>query len=243
MERHGVETRWQDGAALPTELVTDKITCTNRELQVYLSIMARSPHDDSTKRALDTFRAQGGILRTRDAIRAGIHPRTLYALRDAGDIERLSRGLYRLASAAPLGNPDLVAVALRAPEGVICLISALAFHELTTQIPHEVYLAIARGSEPPRIDYPPVRTHWFSGESFSEGIESHRLDDVRVRIYSREKTIADCFRYRNKIGLDTCLESLRFYKQQRRIDVDSLLRYARIRRVTRVITPYLEAIL
>ena len=206
-------------------------------------MMTRSSNDDSHKRALDTFRKHGGILRTKDALRAGIHPRTLYALRDDGSIERLSRGLYRLTSAVPLGNPDLVAVALRAPEGVICLISALAFHELTTQIPHEVYLAIARGAEPPRFDYPPVRTFWFSGASFSEGIETHRLDGAPVRIYSREKTIADCFRYRNKIGLDTCLESLRFYKQQRRVDVDALLRFARVRRVSRVLTPYLEAIL
>ena len=206
-------------------------------------MMTRSSNADSMKRALDTFRRHGGILRTKDALREGIHPRTLYALRDDGSIECLSRGLYRLTSAVPLANPDLVAVALRAPEGVICLISALAFHELTTQIPHEVYLAIARGAEPPRIDYPPVRTFWFSGPSFSEGIEEHRLDGTRVRIYSREKTIADCFRFRNKIGLDTCLESLRLYKQQRRIDTDALLRYARVRRVTRVLTPYLEAIL
>lgn len=200
-------------------------------------------NDDSPKRALDVFRKHGGILRTRDALREGIHPRTLYALRDDGSIERLSRGLYRLTNAVPLGNPDLVAVALRAPDSVICLISALSFHELTTQIPHEVYLAIARGAEPPRIDYPPVRTFWFSGASFTEGIEVRRLDGVPVRIYSREKTIADCFRYRNKIGLDTCLESLRLYKQQRRIDTTALLRYARVRGVTRVLTPYLEAIL
>jgi predicted transcriptional regulator of viral defense system len=206
--------------------------------------MRKTPtKDDAMKRALVVFRKHGGILRTKDALHEGIHPRTLYALRDDGHIERLSRGLYRLSNAVPLGNPDLVSVALRAPEAVICLISALAFHELTTQIPHEVYLAIARGAEPPRIDYPPVRTFWFSGESFSEGIETHRLDGVPVRIYSREKTIADCFRYRNKIGLDTCLESLRFYRQQRRIDTEALLRNARIRGVTRVLTPYLEAIL
>jgi predicted transcriptional regulator of viral defense system len=223
--------------------VVDKITCIIKSLQVYLSMMIQPTHDDSIKRALDTFRGHGGILRTSDALREGIHPRTLYALRDAGSIERLSRGLYRLTSAAPLGNPDLVAVALRAPDGVICLISALAFHELTTQIPHEVYLAIARGAEPPRIDYPPVRAFWFSGPSFSEGIETHRLDGVPIRIYCREKTIADSFRYRNKIGLDTCLEALRLYKQQRRINTDALLRYARVRGVTRVLTPYLEAIL
>jgi predicted transcriptional regulator of viral defense system len=206
--------------------------------------MRTSPNkDDAQKLALEIFRKHRGILRTKDALHEGIHPRTLYALRDDGSIERLSRGLYRLTNAVPLGNPDLVAVALRAQEGVICLISALAFHELTTQIPHEVYLAIARGAEPPRIDYPPVRTFWFSGVSYSEGIETHQLDGVPVRIYNREKTIADCFRYRNKIGLDTCLESLRYYKQQRRINTDALLRYARVRGVTRVLTPYLEAIL
>jgi predicted transcriptional regulator of viral defense system len=199
--------------------------------------------NDSRQRALGVFRQHGGILQTKEALCAGIHPRTLYALRDEGTIEALSRGLYRLATAVPLGNPDLVAVALRVPDGVICLISALAFHELTTQIPHEVYVSIPRGAEPPRIDHPPVRAIWFSGRAFSEGIQTHRLDGVRVRVYSREKTIADCFRYRNKIGLDTCLEALRFYKRQRRVNVDALLRFARVRRVTQVIKPYLEAIL
>lgn len=233
----------QSLASLLARVRSDKITCNIVSLQVYLSMTTRPTHDDSLKRAVEVFRTHGGTLRTKDALREGIHPRTLYALRDDGTTERLSRGLYRLTSAVPLGTPDLTTVALRAPQGVVCLVSALAFHELTTQIPHEVYLAIARGAEPPRIDYPPVRTFWFSGASFSEGIETHRLDGVPVRIYSREKTIADCFRYRNKIGLDTCLESLRSYKQQRRIDTDALLRYARIRGVARVLTPYLEAIL
>lgn len=98
-------------------------------------------------------------------------------------------------------------------------------------------------SAPPRIDYPPVRTFWFAGPSFSEGVEARQLDRVPVRMYSREKTIADCFRYRNKTGLDTCLEALRLYKQQRRVDIDALLRYARVRRVSRVLMPYLEAML
>jgi predicted transcriptional regulator of viral defense system len=193
--------------------------------------------------ALNAFRKHGGILRTRDALRAGIHPRTLYALRDDGSLEQLSRGLYRLASATPLGNPDFVTVALRAPHGVVCLVSALAFHELTTQIPHEVYLAVRRGSERPRIDYPPVRAFWFSGAAFTQGIETHRLDGVSVRVYGREKTIADCFRHRNQLGLDMCLETLRLYKRQRNANVDALLRFARLRGVARVLTPYLEAIL
>ena len=182
-------------------------------------------------------------MRTQEALRAGIHPRTLYALRDAGILERLSRGVYRLAAATPLGNPDLVTVALRAPDSVVCLISALAFHELTTQIPHEVYVAVARGAEPPHMDHPPLRTFWFTGRTFTEGVETHRLDGVSVRIYCREKTLADCFKYRNKIGLDTVLEAIRLYKQSRRTNIDLLMRYADICRVAKVMRPYLEAVL
>jgi predicted transcriptional regulator of viral defense system len=178
-----------------------------------------------------------------EAIRAGIHRNTLYAMLHTGIIERLSRGLYRLAEAQPLGNPDLVTVAERIPNGVICLISALAHYELTTQIPHEVHVAVSRNSEPPRLDYPPVRVFRFSGQAFSEGIETPRVDRVRIRIYSPEKTLADCFKYRNKIGMDTVLEALRLYKDNRRINVEALMRYAKICRVAAVIRPYLEAAL
>jgi predicted transcriptional regulator of viral defense system len=183
------------------------------------------------------------MMRTQEALGAGIHPRTLYALRDAGVLERLTRGVYRLAAATPLGNPDLVTVALRAPDSVICLVSALAFHELTTQIPHEVCVAIPRGAEPPHLDHPPLRTFWFTGKAFTEGIESHRLDGMTIRIYNREKTLADCFKYRNKIGLDTTLEALRLYRQQRRVNVESLMRFAEVCRVASVMRPYLEATL
>jgi predicted transcriptional regulator of viral defense system len=183
------------------------------------------------------------MLQTKDAITAGIHPRTLYTLRDEGIIECLSRGLYRLADAPALANPDLVAVAKRVPSGVICLLSALSFHEITTQIPHEIYVAVSRNAEAPRIDHPPVRTFWFAGRAFTEGIEVHRLDGVPVCIYNRAKTLADCFKYRNKIGMDTVLEALRLCRDQRRLDVDALMRYAEIRRVKGVVRPYLEAIL
>ncbi len=177
------------------------------------------------------------------AVREGIHRRTLYEMLDSGIIERLSRGVYKLTGSVPLSHPDLVTVAIRVPQGVICLISALSFHELTTQIPHEVYIAIPSDVRRPKIDYPPVRAFRFSGAAYSEGIETPRLDRVAVRIYSREKTIVDCFRYRNKIGLDTCLEALRLYKLQRRPDVDALMKLARVRHVANVLRPYLEAIL
>ena len=197
----------------------------------------------SFERAIKVFRRHGGVLRTSEAIRLGIHPRTLYAMRDAGVLECLSRGLYRIADLPHLSNPDLVAVALKVPTGIICLISALAYHELTTQIPHEVYLALPRGAEPPRLDHPPIRIFWFTGKAFAEGIDTHEVDGVPVRIYGVEKTLADCFKYRNKIGLDTAVEALKGYVSGRRIDIDKLMVYARICRVEKVMRPYLEALL
>jgi len=193
--------------------------------------------------AKQVFRRHGGVLRTSEAIRLGIHPRTLYAMRDGGMLECLSRGLYRLADLPSLGNPDLVAVALKVPGGVICLISALAYHELTTQIPHEVHLALPRGAEPPRLEHPPLRVFWFTGEAFTAGVDTHQLDGIPVRIYSVEKTLADCFKYRNKIGLDTAVEALKLYRSRGRLRVNELIQFARICRVEKVMRPYLEAIL
>src|SRR5947209_10198506 len=138
----------------------------------------------STRRATAAFQRYGGLLRMAEAVRAGVHRRTLYALRDAGILEQLSRGLYRLADSPPLGNPDLVTVARRVPRGVICLISALAFYDLTTQVPHEVYLAVPRASAPPRLDYPPVRIFRFGTRAYAAGVETHAIDGTTVRIYS-----------------------------------------------------------
>ncbi|MBI2805510.1 MAG: type IV toxin-antitoxin system AbiEi family antitoxin domain-containing protein [Planctomycetes bacterium] len=189
------------------------------------------------------FRKHGGMLRMANAIQAGIHRTTLYAMRDAGLVEQLSRGLYRLADAPPLANPDLVTVARRVPRGVVCLISALALHDLTTQIPHEVWLAVPRDSEPPRVNYPPIRVFRYANQPFAAGVETHDIDGTKVRVYNREKTLADCFKYRNKIGLDTVVEALKRYKQQGHIDADALTRYAQTCRVANVMRPYLEAVL
>ncbi len=194
-------------------------------------------------RAVVTFKKNGGILRTAQALRAGIHPTTLYAMRDDGTLEIVSRGVYRLADSDPLGNPDLVTIATRIPMGVVCLISALSFHELTTQIPHEVHVALSRGAEEPRLDHPPIRTYRFSGDAFTEGVEIQEFDGVSVRIYNPEKTLADCFKFRNRIGLDTAVEAVRFYRERRPVQVDDLMRYASICRVKKIIRPYLEAIL
>jgi len=189
------------------------------------------------------FSRGGGLLRTSAALRAGIHARTLYDMRDEGVIKELSRGLYRLADLPALSNPDLVTVALKIPAGVVCLISALAYHEITTQIPHEVHLALPRGTEPPRLQHPPLRVFWFTGRSFTEGIETHKVDGIGLRVYSPEKTLADCFKYRNKIGLDTVLEALRLYRSRKRPNADDLMKLARVCRVEKVMRPYLEALL
>jgi predicted transcriptional regulator of viral defense system len=164
-------------------------------------------------------------------------------MRDDGTLEAVSRGVYRLTDSEPMGNPDLVTVATRVQGGVICLISALAFHELTTQIPHEVHVALQRGAEIPRLEYPPIKIYWISGQAYSAGVETHELDGVSVRIYSPEKTLADCFKFRNKIGLDTAVEAVRFYRERRRVNVDALMRFAGICRVEKVMRPYLESIL
>ncbi|MBI5117627.1 type IV toxin-antitoxin system AbiEi family antitoxin domain-containing protein [Candidatus Poribacteria bacterium] len=195
------------------------------------------------RKAKDLFRQHDGMLSASRAIQLGVHPRTLYAMRDTGRLQQISRGLYRLADLPPLTEPDLVAVSLRAPRGVICLISALSFHEITTLVPHEVYLAMRKGDERPRIGYPPVRVFWFGGAAFSEGIKPHTLDGTGVRVYAAEKTLADCFKFRNRIGLDAALEALKLYRQRKRVDVDALIHFARVCRVENVMRPYLEAIL
>ncbi|MFW7382171.1 MAG: type IV toxin-antitoxin system AbiEi family antitoxin domain-containing protein [Oligoflexus sp.] len=193
--------------------------------------------------ATTKIREKGGTLRMSEALQMGISRKTLYSMRDEGVLEQISRGIYRLTELADLSQPDLVTVANRAPNGVICLISALSYHELTTQIPHEVHLAIERGAETPRIDYPPVAIYWFSGAAFREGIEVHMIDQMRIRIYSPEKTIADCFKYRHKIGMDIVLEALKLWREKRSDKTEELLKMARFCRVERVIRPYLEAII
>ena len=182
-------------------------------------------------------------MRTAQAIRLGVHPRTLYEMRDSGVLDRLGRGVYRLAELPVLGDPDLVTVALKIPHGVVCLISALAFHEITTHIPHEIYLAVSRGTTRPRLDYPPLRIFWFTGSAFTEGMETHARDGVSIRVYSPEKTLADCFKYRNKIGIDAAIEALKLYQQRKPARVDELLRFASVCRVLKVMRPYLEALL
>lgn len=208
-----------------------------------MAIPTRRTQRNRFDRAVDVFKNYGGILRTSEAIASGIHPDTLYSMRDSGLLEKISRGVYRLESELPLNNPDLVTVAKRIPNGVICLSSALSFFDITTQIPHEVHLALPQGAEEARLDYPPTRTFRFSRRSFSAGIEKHRVDNILIRIYSPEKTLADCFKFRNKIGIDIAIEALRLYQERRKMKIDDIMHFASICRVANIIRPYMEAII
>ena len=198
---------------------------------------------NSIDKAKTIILKQGGIIRAQEAINLGIHPRTLYQLRDSGGLEQLSRGVYQLAGWRPLEYPDFIAVFKRVPNAVLCLISALSFHEMTTQVPHAVSIALEKGAEQPRIDYPPVMVYRFSPSCFHAGIETYILDGMPVKIYSPEKTLADCFKFRNRIGMDVVLEALKRYQQRKHKDLHALMHYAAVCRVASVMKPYLEATL
>jgi len=187
------------------------------------------------------IKKQGGIISLSDALGAGIQRHTLYTLLKKGELERLSRGIYRLTDLPELSDPDLMIIATRAPNAIICLISALSYHELTTQIPHDINIALPTGKKAPKIDYPPIQPYWFNQRSYEAGIETHLLDGIELKVYSAEKTLADSFKFRNKIGMDVVLEALKLYREKQRIDVNSLMKYAKICRVQNIIKPYLEA--
>ena len=191
----------------------------------------------------EIFRKHDGQLRMSEAINCGISRYMLYKMRDDGSIEQISRGIYRLVDLPPISNPDLVTVSLRFPNTVVCLISALSYHGITTQIPHEVSVAVARNARMPSLDTPPIQAYKFSNEAFTSGVEIHQIDSVSVQIYSMEKTLADCFKYRNKLGMDVVLEALKLYHSQRKFNLSMLLKYARVCRVEKVMKPYLEAML
>ena len=176
-----------------------------------------------------------------EALAHGMTRYMLYALRDRGVVEPVSRGIYRLVELPSIGNPDLVTVSLRFPNAVICLVSALAFHDITTQIPHEVSVAVPRDARMPSLDYPPIRPHRFSTDTYEPGIEAHRIDGATVKVYCCEKTLADCFKFRNKIGMDVVLEAFKLHKERNGFDLGALLGYAKVCRVEQVMRPYLEA--
>lgn len=183
-----------------------------------------------------------GLVRPIDLEARGIPRAELYRLVEEGLVQRQGRGLYTRAKHAYTAEHALAQVAKRVPTGVICLLTALRFHELTTQSPAEVWIALPEKARKPRLDYPRLRVARFSGPALDEGIETHRIEGVDVRIYSAAKTVADCFKYRNKVGIDVAVESLRDFSRRHRGGATELARFARICRVTRVMQPYLDSI-
>ena len=183
-----------------------------------------------------------GLLRSSDLAALGIPRVYLTRLTTGGQLAKAGRGLYRLAETTLSENESLAIVAARVPQAVFCLLSALQFHALTTQLPRQVWIALPQGSHAPRIDYPPVKLIQYTGDAFTQGIETHRVDRVDLRVYNVAKTVADCFKHRNKIGLDVALEALKDARAQKKASADALWRYAKICRVANVMRPYLEAV-
>lgn len=192
--------------------------------------------------AIKQFKAHGGVMRTSETEEVGIHNRTLYHMLDEGYVTKLERGVYQLSDNDMLANPDLAIVAKKIPRAKVCLISALDFHEMTTEIPHEVHIALPRTSRNPKLKHPPIHVYRFSGQSLTGGIETHEMDGIQVKVYNPAKTIADCFKFRNKIGLDIAIEALKEGIEEGKASYNEIVRYAKICRVKTVIQPYLETI-
>ncbi|MBI2212139.1 MAG: type IV toxin-antitoxin system AbiEi family antitoxin domain-containing protein [Acidobacteria bacterium] len=177
-----------------------------------------------------------------DAKAISVHSQQLTRLVREGALERVARGTYRIVDRPMSEHQSFAIVSTIAPRSVICLLSALAFHEVGTQLPFEVWVAIERGTRPPRLQNPPVRVMRFSGDAFRSGIETHTIDGTRVRLYGIAKTIADLFKFRNRIGVDIAIEALRDAWQRRLVTIEEIDRYARVCRVQRVMQPYVEAL-
>jgi predicted transcriptional regulator of viral defense system len=185
----------------------------------------------------------GGAVRFSAMLKAGFHPDSLAILVTQGKVEKTGRGLYQLTNSYPSSQPDIVSVSLQAPRGVICLISALSFHEATLEIPRHVDIAIPRGTHANKIAYPPVRFYQFSREAWETGIDVHKIDGHKIKVYSLAKTIADCFKYRNKIGIDVARDSLKAALREKHVKPADIMHFAKICRVTRIIQPILEAMI
>lgn len=195
---------------------------------------------NASDKVLQWVRAAGAI-RPRELEAQGVSRKHLQRLYEQGLLDRSGRGVYVPKGSDLSENQSLVEVSQRVPSGVVCLLSALRFHDLTTQNPFEVWVALPPRSWHPQLDYPPLRVVSLSGAAFTEGVEEHHVGGALVRVYSPAKTVADCFKYRNKIGLDVALEALRDYRRRFRGDTDALWHFAQVCRVARVLRPYLEA--
>jgi predicted transcriptional regulator of viral defense system len=196
---------------------------------------------DHSERIL-TLARTNGLLRTRDVDHAGVPRAILAGLAQDGRLVKISRGLYCLPDRTGSEHDTVAEVAARSKIGVLCLVSALRFHELTTQQSSEIWLAIPHKAHAPRFDYPPLRIVRMSGDAITQGIDEVDVAGTTVRVFCIAKTVADCFKFRNKIGIDVALEALREAWQERRVNMDDLWRYAEVCRVANVMRPYIESV-
>ena len=199
------------------------------------------PTDTHTQRVL-ALATQRGLLRASHLQELGIARAVLSRLTASGKLERVGRGVYRLPDAQSSEYETLATIAVKVPQAVFCLLTALQIHELTTQLPRQVWIAMPQGSHVPKMDYPPVKMVQFSGEAYAAGVEVVPVDQVALRVYGVAKTVADCFKHRNKIGLDVAIEALKDALAQRKATADDLWRFAKICRVANVMRPYLEVL-
>jgi predicted transcriptional regulator of viral defense system len=196
-----------------------------------------------TQELIIFFESNGGVVRFADILKAGFHPDSLISLEKKKEVEKITRGLYRLTHQTFGSHPDFIATALQSPRGVICLISALAFHEATSEIPKQVDLAIPEKTHANRIIYPPVKFYRFATKTWKAGIESHKIEGYNIKVYSLAKTVADCFKFRNRIGENVAREALKIAVVEKNIKPKEIMQYAKICRVDKIIKPILETML
>lgn len=201
-----------------------------------------APPNPSQEQAVLALAQERSLLRARDLAERSLPTVALTRLVAAGKLERVARGVYSLPGRALSEHRSLAEVSLRVPQGVVCLLSALRLHGIGTQAPFEVWLAIPHHFPTPRLDQPALRAVRMSGPAMTEGIERVLIDGIDVPVFNAEKTVADCFKYRNKIGLDVALEALRDAWSQGKLQMDALWRYATVDRVANVMRPYLESV-
>jgi len=194
------------------------------------------------EQAIAIFRNNGGLLRSSEARRLGIHPQTLERMADQGILEKLERGLYHLKGFGLQGDSDMVLIAKLVPKAVFCLITALSFHNLTTQIPRKLYIALPQWVKAPAIEHPPLDIVWLSETPYRAGIAHHAFGSETVRVYDKAKTVTDCFKFRNKVGEDVAIEALKDYLQLPDRDIPGLLGYGGINRVRSIIETYLKVL-
>lgn len=202
---------------------------------------AKQVNQSTEKKVLALVR-KGGILRPQDLQEKGLPSDYLWRLHKQGKLEKVGRGMYVSQDAELSEHQTVVQAALRVPHGIVCLLSALRFYDLTTQSPFEIWMAIEVKARAPKEDIIPLRIVRFSGKALTSGVETHTIEGVNVKVYKPAKTVADCFKYRNKIGLDVAIEALRDCWRKKLATSDELWHYAKVCRVARVMRPYLESV-